>query len=95
MLVCGSAPFQEANDSETLTMIMDCNYIVPSHISQPCQSLISSMLCREPAKRATLDEVRERNNEKQWMWGMAFYVFLPKGPTMTFIVFKKLMAISW
>ena len=58
MLVCGSAPFQEANDSETLTMIMDCNYIVPSHISQPCQSLISSMLCREPAKRATLDEVR-------------------------------------
>ena len=28
MLVCGSAPFQEANDSETLTMIMDCNYIV-------------------------------------------------------------------
>ena len=28
MLVCGSAPFHEANDSETLTMIMDCNYIV-------------------------------------------------------------------
>ncbi len=24
MLVCGTAPFQEANDSETLTMIMDC-----------------------------------------------------------------------
>ena len=57
MLVCGSAPFQEANDSETLTMIMDCNYIVPSHISQPCQSLINSMLCREPANRATLDQV--------------------------------------
>ena len=34
MLVCGAAPFQEANDSETLTMIMDCNYIVPSHISR-------------------------------------------------------------
>ena len=28
MLVCGAAPFQEANDSETLTMIMDCNYEV-------------------------------------------------------------------
>jgi len=57
MLVCGAAPFQEANDSETLTMIMDCNYIVPSHISQQCQHLISSMLCRDPSKRATLDQI--------------------------------------
>jgi len=57
MLVCGAAPFQEANDSETLTMIMDCNYIVPSHISQQCQDLISSMLCRDPAKRATLEQI--------------------------------------
>ena len=32
MLVCGSAPFQEANDSETLTMIMDCNYIVSTQL---------------------------------------------------------------
>eukprot|EP00092_Neocalanus_flemingeri_P024644 GFUD01026729.1.p1 GENE.GFUD01026729.1~~GFUD01026729.1.p1 ORF type:complete len:664 (+),score=198.89 GFUD01026729.1:702-2693(+) len=57
MLVCGAAPFQEANDSETLTMIMDCNYIVPSHISQQCQNLISSMLCRDPSKRATLEQI--------------------------------------
>ena len=61
MLVCGAAPFQEANDSETLTMIMDCNYIVPSHISQQCQDLISSMLCRDPAKRATLEQVTAFN----------------------------------
>ena len=37
MLVCGKAPFQEANDSETLTMIMDCNYIFPKHISEECK----------------------------------------------------------
>ncbi len=37
MLVCGSAPFQEANDSETLTMIMDCKYSFPKHISQQCK----------------------------------------------------------
>ena len=41
MLVCGSAPFQEANDSETLTMIMDCNYIVSSNICH----MISSPHC--------------------------------------------------
>ena len=37
MLVCGSAPFQEANDSETLTMIMDCKYTFPTHISSQCK----------------------------------------------------------
>ena len=36
MLVCGEPPFQEANDSETLTMIMDCKYRIPDHISPLC-----------------------------------------------------------
>jgi hypothetical protein len=37
MLVCGQAPFQEANDSETLTMIMDCKYTIPVHVSDACK----------------------------------------------------------
>lgn len=37
MLVCGQPPFQEANDSETLTMIMDCKYTVPAHVSGACK----------------------------------------------------------
>lgn len=37
MLVCGQPPFQEANDSETLTMIMDCKYEIPSHVSPSCR----------------------------------------------------------
>uniref|UniRef100_A0A1B6D154 SNF-related serine/threonine-protein kinase n=4 Tax=Clastoptera arizonana TaxID=38151 RepID=A0A1B6D154_9HEMI len=57
MLVCGQAPFQEANDSETLTMIMDCKYTVPMHISEHCKKLISKMLVREPEKRATLEDI--------------------------------------
>jgi len=40
MLVCGEAPFQEANDSETLTMIMDCRYTVPDHVSASCQESV-------------------------------------------------------
>uniref|UniRef100_A0A0K2URB9 SNF-related serine/threonine-protein kinase n=1 Tax=Lepeophtheirus salmonis TaxID=72036 RepID=A0A0K2URB9_LEPSM len=57
MLVCGAAPFQEANDSETLTMIMDCKYTFPKHISSQCKKLISSMLQRNPMHRACLDEI--------------------------------------
>ncbi|XP_015109768.1 SNF-related serine/threonine-protein kinase isoform X2 [Diachasma alloeum] len=57
MLVCGQAPFQEANDSETLTMIMDCKYSIPSHVSEECKRLIARMLVREPEGRATLEEI--------------------------------------
>lgn len=59
MLVCGQPPFQEANDSETLTMIMDCKYTVPAHVSPDCQNLISRMLVRQPDQRATLKEIAE------------------------------------
>lgn len=59
MLVCGHPPFQEANDSETLTMIMDCKYTVPEHVSPDCRNLISRMLVRQPDKRATLKQIAE------------------------------------
>ena len=57
MLVCGQAPFQEANDSETLTMIMDCKYSIPAHVSNDCKLLIARMLVREPEGRATLEKI--------------------------------------
>lgn len=59
MLVCGHPPFQEANDSETLTMIMDCKYTMPAHVSASCRQLISRMLVREPDKRATLQMIAQ------------------------------------
>ena len=57
MLVCGAAPFQEANDSETLTMIMDCKYSFPNHISTACKKLVSLMLQRQPHLRASLEDI--------------------------------------
>lgn len=57
MLVCGQAPFQEANDSETLTMIMDCKYSIPTHVSEGCKQLIARMLVRQPERRASLEEI--------------------------------------
>ncbi|KAK3086161.1 hypothetical protein FSP39_014491 [Pinctada imbricata] len=57
MLVCGEPPFQEANDSETLTMIMDCKYSIPIHISTECNDLICRMLIRDPGHRACLEDI--------------------------------------
>lgn len=66
MLVCGQPPFQEVNDSETLTMIMDCKYIVPSHVSSACKDLIDRMLQRDPKRRASLEEIESHT----WLQGV-------------------------
>ncbi|CAD5206749.1 unnamed protein product [Bursaphelenchus okinawaensis] len=57
MLVCGRLPFQEANDSETLTRILDCRYTIPDHVSPNCKDLIQKMLVRDPTKRASLPDI--------------------------------------
>ncbi|XP_034553246.1 SNF-related serine/threonine-protein kinase [Notolabrus celidotus] len=66
MLVCGQPPFQEANDSETLTMIMDCKYTVPAHVSSACKDLIDRMLQRDPKRRASLEEIETH----AWLQGV-------------------------
>ncbi|XP_037830357.1 SNF-related serine/threonine-protein kinase [Kryptolebias marmoratus] len=66
MLVCGQPPFQEANDSETLTMIMDCKYTVPAHVSSACKDLIDLMLQRNPKRRASLEEIESHT----WLQGV-------------------------
>ncbi|CAL1584435.1 unnamed protein product [Knipowitschia caucasica] len=66
MLVCGQPPFQETNDSETLTMIMDCKYNVPEHVTTACRDLIGRMLQREPTKRATLAQIESHD----WLKGV-------------------------
>lgn len=54
MLVCGQPPFQEANDSETLTMILDCRYVVPPHISSQCAEYETPCPCSPMATGGTL-----------------------------------------
>uniref|UniRef100_H2UAE5 SNF-related serine/threonine-protein kinase n=1 Tax=Takifugu rubripes TaxID=31033 RepID=H2UAE5_TAKRU len=66
MLVCGQPPFQEANDSETLTMIMDCKYTVPARVSGSCKDLIDRMLQRDPKQRASLEEIESH----AWLQGV-------------------------
>uniref|UniRef100_A0AAV2MAQ2 non-specific serine/threonine protein kinase n=1 Tax=Knipowitschia caucasica TaxID=637954 RepID=A0AAV2MAQ2_KNICA len=66
MLVCGQPPFQEANDSETLTMIMDCKYTVPVRVSSTCKDLIDRMLQRDPKRRASLEEIETH----PWLQGV-------------------------
>jgi len=74
MLVCGNPPFQEANDSETLTMIMDCKYTMPSHASSECRRLIASMLVREPEKRATIEVSINYGNNRIYLFDGFFKV---------------------
>ncbi|CAL8263401.1 unnamed protein product [Merluccius merluccius] len=76
MLVCGVPPFQETNDSETLVMILDCRYSVPDHVSQGCRDLISRMLQKDPARRATLAEIEAHD----WLAGLDDALLSPEAP---------------
>ncbi|XP_058500721.1 SNF related kinase b [Solea solea] len=76
MLVCGVPPFQETNDSETLVMILDCRYSVPEHVSSGCRDLISSMLQKDPCRRASLDEIEAHN----WLQGLENVLLSPEAP---------------
>ncbi|OQR68687.1 hypothetical protein BIW11_12747, partial [Tropilaelaps mercedesae] len=78
MLVVGRAPFQQANDSETLTMIMDCKYHVPEHVSSQCKALIGKMLVRTPEKRAGLEQIAD----DEWLRGLDL-VQLDTGPLVS------------
>ncbi|XP_062997089.1 SNF-related serine/threonine-protein kinase-like [Elgaria multicarinata webbii] len=66
MLVCGQPPFQEANDSETLTMILDCRYSIPPGVSSQCADLIAQMLQRDPQHRASLEQIESH----PWLLGV-------------------------
>lgn len=44
MLLCGRLPFQEANDSETLTKILDCKYTLPDHLSNHARQYVYNLL---------------------------------------------------
>nr|CAG5879592.1 unnamed protein product [Menidia menidia] len=76
MLVCGVPPFQEANDSETLVMILDCRYSVPEHVSHDCRDLISRMLQKDPARRASLAQIEAHG----WLQGLDNPLLSPEPP---------------
>ena len=65
MLVAGQAPFQEANDSETLTKIMDVKYTYPATVDKDCRELIGMMLVRRPENRSDLEQIRSH----KWLKG--------------------------
>lgn len=57
MLVTGRAPFHEANDSETLTMILDCKFFLPANLSEQCCDLIRRMIVRQPDRRISIADI--------------------------------------
>lgn len=67
MLLCGEAPFNETNDSETLTMIMDCRYTDLDNVSDECNDLIRKILKREPSDRIKVHEILKHDWLKDYL----------------------------
>ena len=57
-LLCGYLPFDDENVKELYRRIASANYKCPDHVSPEAKHLISRMICVDPKKRATLEEVK-------------------------------------
>lgn len=57
-LVCGYLPFEDANTAKLYDKIMNGDYEMPDFISKGAADLISKLLCTDPRRRLTADQVR-------------------------------------
>ncbi|KAL2099933.1 hypothetical protein ACEWY4_004327 [Coilia grayii] len=56
-MLLGRPPFETTNLKETYRCIREARYSLPDTLSAPAQSLISSMLTKDPLKRPPLDNI--------------------------------------
>lgn len=57
-MLCGVLPFDDENISSLYRKIIDCCYMLPSHLSVEARDLITSMLKADPMQRITIGEIR-------------------------------------
>ncbi|KAG0607832.1 hypothetical protein M758_8G058500 [Ceratodon purpureus] len=57
-MLCGVLPFDDENISSLYRKIIDCMYMLPSHLSVEARDLITSMLKADPLQRITIAEIR-------------------------------------
>jgi 5'-AMP-activated protein kinase catalytic alpha subunit len=57
-MLCGVLPFDDENISSLYRKIIDCCYMLPSHLSVEARDLITSMLKADPMHRISIAEIR-------------------------------------
>ena len=58
VLVCGKVPFDDKSLPALHEKIKNCKPDYPKHLSPECHHLLQMMIVADPARRATLDEVK-------------------------------------
>ncbi|XP_075398364.1 serine/threonine-protein kinase SIK1 isoform X2 [Tenrec ecaudatus] len=59
VLVCGSLPFDGPNLPTLRQRVLEGRFRIPFFMSQDCESLIRRMLVVDPAKRITIDQIKQ------------------------------------
>lgn len=58
-LVCGYLPFEDQNHAELYKKILNAEYEKPDFLSPEVADLITGILCTDPAKRMTVNDIRQ------------------------------------
>uniref|UniRef100_A0A1I8GA84 non-specific serine/threonine protein kinase n=2 Tax=Macrostomum lignano TaxID=282301 RepID=A0A1I8GA84_9PLAT len=57
-LLCGSLPFNESDTGTLYRKIKQASFVMPGHVTEEAADLISSILCADPLRRATIEDIR-------------------------------------
>ncbi|CAF1561954.1 unnamed protein product, partial [Didymodactylos carnosus] len=57
-MVTALMPFRAENVGKLKRSILEGNYMVPSHVSEPCKTLIRGLLQPEPTDRCSIEQIR-------------------------------------
>ena len=57
-LICGYLPFEDPNTANLYKKILNCDYSIPRFVSAEGRDLMKRILCTDPEKRYTADDIR-------------------------------------
>ena len=76
-MLCGYLPFEDSNTAELYKKIIASPLKMPEFLSERAQSILNSMLEKDPEKRLTIEEIRKHefcvlNSNQPVLRGISF-----------------------
>lgn len=65
-MLTGRLPFNATNTIELFTLVRETDPVIPDDWNPALKSLVTGMLCKDPERRATMDDIRRNNFVTAW-----------------------------
>uniref|UniRef100_A0A1I8FBB2 Protein kinase domain-containing protein n=1 Tax=Macrostomum lignano TaxID=282301 RepID=A0A1I8FBB2_9PLAT len=91
-LLCGSLPFNESDTGTLYRKIKQASFVMPGHVTEEAADLISSILCADPLRRATIEDIRRH---PWFQTDLPAYLFRPTAPIKIYPLLTSWQWLRW